>query len=1366
MSQSKAQSFLECLELSTRTNPRYQWLLSYLRHDRQFLAERIRPLVPGRTRTIVADFVDNKATPPIIFYPDDLDDLESTLANRPAPVLVRLILVVGVSGVDEGTLTQKPFTLPAQPSVLPDDHAPVLTRARTAGLVGSHPLRGHVSCLPQPDILTHVAAATRLDPGVILRHLDQREHLVYRARSQSLQQAMEGQARCLNFSLGVDQGNYITAALQSENLTWMRKSLILLANEDSCLGIDFNKFASAVDQVFQPSGLATPLGQFEAILRSKDERGRQIVLDNPLSLVWDYSAGLCSAFASHLELYRRKWEILYQAYANTSAVYGNVQSREYVRREAIELGTHLQYMQRSLQSLMQTIPEGKEKKSRSDLHSSSLDTVIQDFEQMSADVERLKLSYDAFIEQMVSKISLAEARTSMTEARDLQRLSYLGFVFAPLSLASSFFSINIRPLGGSAPVWAFVVTSLAILSLSILILFLLNPKVRNPLGHALGTLRSYLSAARAEVTHSVSLPRYEHDDPQKRTASLSITNSEGGTMMRIPPSRDVQRPNTMMLQTDNAQADANRTPRIRQLAVTYKKARTAIPNNDKERHSEAMKQKQRTAAHQPPIREEFPDPAMNIVFPSIKGLPAWHPLEHPMRQGRSLVSAGQLVSQTASLANATMSASLVNVQGALSEEVVTGVGLSNTETEITATNVIRTSTVLHGVPRSLDSDSRLVAAASESWSLKKEETPRAHQNIGHHAEAGSPSDDGMPYLHDGLENDVLSRSDPKTGLDQASYTSDDSYPREASRTISQAGTYKRPDFSRLDTAVNDIAWHIKLHMRFNYDTTWSPDARDIMIAMAISSLCAERDLREILILISTAESSDHNFDGLYAWGLAEAARFSFLEALPIFYNVIKHPDAQVDGLDRALQKAIGDSEEQLATMRWLWRRGAPVNLVRAPRDDPITIASQGGYEKALRLLMEWGADPKVVPASSSAGSLPLQEASKAGHTGIVNILLGAGVPAADPDAVGNAAKSGSLDVLIALVAAGAPIFGRGSSGQYGDPLCLAAAYGQQEVVSYILGLGARLDEPLGEPEDDSLPKELRGDEALFTAARDGGPSSEVICLMLLDSGVEPMFSRAYHDTPSRSTAHVAYTLAAMGGKIPLLTRILTAGADPNAVAPTYMTIRDLTRRAGNGMDVEDAPDSSMLALACAAGRAEAAKLLLQYGADVHYGGDISVRGTTPLHIAAKNGRVDMIDLLIAHGADILGRTAPGGAMPIHLAAAAGFTGCVQYLLDRGGDGLLEARDEQGQTPVIVAARQGNLSVIGVLLDKGASLTARDNEGWTAAHRAAWNGHEETMRLLVDRGADPEAETDSGLKIEDLLRHAEEDAGLAPLEEFL
>ena len=67
-----------------------------------------------------------------------------------------------------------------------------------------------------------------------------------------------------------------------------------------------------------------------------------------------------------------------------------------------------------------------------------------------------------------------------------------------------------------------------------------------------------------------------------------------------------------------------------------------------------------------------------------------------------------------------------------------------------------------------------------------------------------------------------------------------------------------------------------------------------------------------------------------------------------------------------------------------------------------------------------------------------------------------------------------------------------------------------------------------------------------------------------------------------------------------------------------------------------------------------------------------------------------------------------------------------------------------------------MAAVELLLDEGASVSARDQEGWTAAHRAAWKGHERVLKLLSERGADMEAETDSGLKIEELLRDAEED----------
>lgn len=207
-------------------------------------------------------------------------------------------------------------------------------------------------------------------------------------------------------------------------------------NEDNCLGVDFNPYASPLDQVLQSScGTCNEL--FETILRSKSENERAIILKDPLSLAWDYAAVLSTRFASQLELYRRKWKILYEPHANTTAVYGDPMSRLTARKEAIQLSTHIQYMQKSLQSLKGVSSKAQKKTSLPS--KSGLDELIQDFEQMSTQLQELKSAYHNFIDQQVSKISLSDARQSMTEARDLRRLSYLGFVFAPLSLALFFF---------------------------------------------------------------------------------------------------------------------------------------------------------------------------------------------------------------------------------------------------------------------------------------------------------------------------------------------------------------------------------------------------------------------------------------------------------------------------------------------------------------------------------------------------------------------------------------------------------------------------------------------------------------------------------------------------------------------------------------------------------------------------------------------------------------------------------------------------------------------------------------------------------------------------------------------------------------
>jgi len=53
----------------------------------------------------------------------------------------------------------------------------------------------------------------------------------------------------------------------------------------------------------------------------------------------------------------------------------------------------------------------------------------------------------------------------------------------------------------------------------------------------------------------------------------------------------------------------------------------------------------------------------------------------------------------------------------------------------------------------------------------------------------------------------------------------------------------------------------------------------------------------------------------------------------------------------------------------------------------------------------------------------------------------------------------------------------------------------------------------------------------------------------------------------------------------------------------------------------------------------------------------------------------------------------------------------------------------------IAAYKGYESVVGVLLDEGASIDAADKDSQTPLHVASRNGHESIVRLLLDQGAD-------------------------------
>jgi len=126
-------------------------------------------------------------------------------------------------------------------------------------------------------------------------------------------------------------------------------------------------------------------------------------------------------------------------------------------------------------------------------------------------------------------------------------------------------------------------------------------------------------------------------------------------------------------------------------------------------------------------------------------------------------------------------------------------------------------------------------------------------------------------------------------------------------------------------------------------------------------------------------------------------------------------------------------------------------------------------------------------------------------------------------------------------------------------------------------------------------------------------------------------------------------------------------------------------------------------------------------------------GYTALRWAGIRGHRDVLLFLVRAGADPNTVGADGGT-PLHGAAHHDDPEMMRALLEAGGD--IGIRNRWARTPLHVAARRGCIQVAGLLLDAGADPNAVTNEGWSTLSVAYRGGHPRMVDLLLARGADP------------------------------
>ncbi|CAH0546187.1 unnamed protein product [Brassicogethes aeneus] len=228
-------------------------------------------------------------------------------------------------------------------------------------------------------------------------------------------------------------------------------------------------------------------------------------------------------------------------------------------------------------------------------------------------------------------------------------------------------------------------------------------------------------------------------------------------------------------------------------------------------------------------------------------------------------------------------------------------------------------------------------------------------------------------------------------------------------------------------------------------------------------------------------------------------------------------------------------------------------------------------------------------------------------------------------------------------------------------------------------------------------------------------------------------------TGKQTDPNTAFLRAARAGQLDKIQEYLDSG-----------TVRDINTSNANGLNA--------LHLASKDGHVEIVRELLKRGAIVDAA---TKKGNTSLHIASLAGQEEVVRLLIQHNAS-LNVQSQNGFTPLYMAAQENHDGCVKYLLSKGANQTLATED--GFTPLAVAMQQGHDKVVAVLLEndtrgkvrlpalhiaakkddvKAAALLLQNEHnpdvtsksGFTPLHIAAHYGNDKVASLLYDKGAD-------------------------------
>ena len=335
----------------------------------------------------------------------------------------------------------------------------------------------------------------------------------------------------------------------------------------------------------------------------------------------------------------------------------------------------------------------------------------------------------------------------------------------------------------------------------------------------------------------------------------------------------------------------------------------------------------------------------------------------------------------------------------------------------------------------------------------------------------------------------------------------------------------------------------------------------------------------------------------------------------------------------------------------------------------------------------------------------------------------------------TAASAGHADIVKLLIKKGADVNASDKDGI--TALMEASIMGHTKIVDLLIDAGAEIDF-----------KSNSQVTALWLAS---GENKIDVMKHLLKKHADP--------SATRSDGITALMTASVAGHVDAVKILLQNDADPRAVDADGLTalmnaaengsvnvLRELIKAAGEDSYVNTMSTTGFNALiiGSAHGHSEVVKFLInEANADVNLVHDNKV---TSLMYAAASGKVDTMKVLLEDGkVDVNALHTNGGSALIE-ACTAGASEAISFLVENGAN--YDIVDNDGVTPLMAIAAQGNLTGVSTILD---ALKKDMNEDQLAEHInlfsfsggsavmfAAAGGHSEAMSALIALGADVNA----------------------------